>query len=245
MGVVEDIKKIFKYSIKSYFGHLSWGIFFGLVLLLAFLIPVFAGVPTYTTLGSIYLRFNSMPDLTPGTLTIIGLVFVVSTFLISFSVVNINNIVKSERTLLNIPTEMMKSLKTYSLRLFWVCIIQILILWIGQVLFQSTKYVTVLLPLYNFILAFMLIFVPSAIVMEELGVLHAVKRSIQFIKKYPVLTCSIMGIVVVIIAAVNGILLLSPVFPQYLTIIFNVLFVLPFTIILIAHTYINKYSIVG
>lgn len=245
MGFEDEIIKIVKYSINSYINHLGWVIYFGLIFLLGFLIPIFAGVPTYNTLGSVYLRFNSLPELTPWFITVIGIAVAVSTYLVAFSVVNINLIVKSERTLLNIPTEMIKSLGSYTLQLFWVYMIQLLLLWIGQVLLQPSDYPTILIPIFNFIITTILLFVPSAIVMEEMNTFNAIRRSIQFIKRYPLHTLFLLVFFTLLITIVDGTLLLIPFYPQYLVMIVNVLFLLPFSIIMAAHMYISKYSIVG
>jgi hypothetical protein len=224
---------------------MGWIVYFGIIFMLAFIIPMLAGVPTYITFGSIYLRFNSLPELTPWFITVIGIGVAIATYLVSFSVVNINSIVKSERTMLNIPTEMVKSIGTYSLRLFWVYIILLLLLWIGQVLFQPTNYASLAIPIYNFVMMLMFLFVPSAIVMEEMSVANAIKRSIEFIRRFPIHTLFYLGVITILITVADAVLLLIPFYPQYLVMITNVLFILPFTIILAAHMFISKYSIIG
>jgi len=239
------MSRILKYSIKSYINHIGWMMYFGIIFLLAIAVPILAGVPTYTTLGSVYLRFNSLPELTLWFITVIGIGIAVTTYLVSFSIVNINLIVKSERTLLNIPREMIHSLGTYSLKLFWIYIIQVALLWIGQVLLQTTEYSTILIPIYNFAFLIFLLFAPSAIVMEEMDIVNAIRRSIQFIKRYPLHTIFFLVFSIIMITVADGLLLLVPFYPQYLVMIVNTLFILPFSIIMLAHMYISKYSIVG
>ncbi len=241
----KEVNKILKYTLNTYMGNLHWIIGFGLIFLLAFFIPFFARIPTYTTLGSIYLRFNSLPELTPLMLTIIGTGVIIATYLISFSVVNINLLIKSRRTMLNIPKEMLKSTHTYALRLFWIYIIQLLILWVGQVILQPTGFANIAMPLYNLIVMIPFIYAPSAIVMEETNSFNAVKRSISFMKKYWALTIFVLIAMSIITTLLTGVFLISPIYPQYIVMLANVLIILPLSIILIAQAYVSKFSIVG
>ncbi len=91
----------------------------------------------------------------------------------------------------------------------------------------------------------MFVFVPSALVMEEMSVANAIKRSIEFIKRFPVHTLFYLASITILITVVDAVLLLIPFYPQYLVMVTNVLFILPFTIILTAHMFISKYSIIG
>ena len=80
---------------------------------------------------------------------------------------------------------------------------------------------------------------------EEMDIVNAIRRSIQFIKRYPLHTIFFLVFSIIMITVADGLLLLVPFYPQYLVMIVNTLFILPFSIIMLAHMYISKYSIVG
>ncbi|HQT44552.1 MAG TPA: hypothetical protein PLO51_01115, partial [Candidatus Micrarchaeota archaeon] len=85
--------KVLKYSVSAYFKNITLISFFSIPMLFALLIPLFIQTPVYLALGGVFLRTGSIPDITSWDIGIMVFSFLVSLFLISFAMVDINLVI--------------------------------------------------------------------------------------------------------------------------------------------------------
>lgn len=238
---------LLSYSIEGYLKNIKLIIFFSLPFLLAFLIPVFSPTPTYIALGGIFLRSGSMfIDLTYQDIALIILSLLSSLFLISFAIVAINLLIKSQRTLTNIRTEIIEGIEKYTLIVFWLYTTAFILSLIATLVSYEYNLQELVGPVFSFLLHLMLFYAPAAIVIDELKPINAMKMSLYMIKKRfkYFLMFILIGLVLLSISDFVMISLknYSPLF-RYIVLVVNSLFVLPFLIILQTQIYLTKYTI--
>jgi hypothetical protein len=224
--------------------------------LIAMAIPLVVGTPAFIALGGAYLRTNSIPDLGPAQAAAMIAATLISVFLMSFCVVSINLIVKRERTLSRVREELIKSLGTTTLSVFWVYLLASIILFIAQLYTFEYGVQEFLAPFIGLIVGIMMLLIPTAIVMDEARPWRALELSISVaIRKLPLILIWIFFGLFVLSAFELAILWLTD--PSFgilsflrplahpLILLFNALILMPFLIVMLGQIYISKYTILS
>ncbi len=244
--MASGMPSLFDHTWSAYTKHFL--IIFTLALpgLVALLMPAAIGAPAYRTLGGIYLRTASIPDLTGSDYAAILAGVLISLFLMSFAMVNINLVIKSERTLTNIGKEVMRHLTTTTLSVFWVSLVGIILLFIVQLLTSEWGVQKWLSPLLSGIVGMVLFIVPTAMVMDDLRPWRAVQKSVETtLHKWPlVLLWLVMALVCV--SVIDGIALMLPApYGSYIVLVLNSTILLPYFVVMLGQIYISKYTILA
>jgi len=233
--------------LEGYIKNIKLIVFFSISFLLAFLIPLFSPTPTYIALGGIFLRTGSMfIDLTYQDIGLILLSLLSSLFLISFAIVAINLLIKSQRTLTNIRTEIIEGVEKYTLIVFWLYTMAFIISLVVILISYEYNLQELIAPLFSLLVHLPLFYMPAAIVIDEMRPINAMKMSLYMIRKrfkYFVLFI-LVGWALLSISDLFLISLKSYFqWSSYVVLIINSLFILPFLIILQTQIYLTKYTI--
>ena len=239
--------EVLDYSIEAFKKNAKLVLFFSVPFLLAFAIPLLSPMPTYVSIGATFLRTGSMfIDLTYFD---IGLIFVsslASLFLISFATVSINLVIKSQRTLTNIRTEVIEGIEKYTTTIFLLYTLFIVLSLIVLLVSYEYGMEGLTTPLFSFFVSLLLFYVPAAIVIDELRPTEAMKMSLYMIKNKFVLFILWLAVGFVMLSVLDTILIaLSDVIPwgRYIVLVLNSMVVMPFLIILQTQIYLTKYTI--
>ena len=233
-------------AFQTYKSNLKFVLFFSIPFVIAFLIPLFAPLPTYISAGGIFIRSSSVVgNLNFLSIAVILIAIFFSLLFISFAFVAISLIVKSRKTRSKISKRVMQDIERYISKVFILLLIYTFILLAINVLgylYGNMGLITALVGFFGFIPLF---YAPSAIVVDNKSMGRAVKDSIKLVVKNPgyfilwfVLISIAISIVDFIMIAVAGAYL-----SMYLTLILVSLFILPYFVIFQAEAYMRRFAI--
>ncbi len=233
-------------SVKTFLSNIKLLTVFSITFLVAILLSILANTPTFNALGGVLLRFMSIPEMGIVDWIIIVAAFLISNYLISFGIVAVNLIVKKERTYLDLSTEIKRSIPTKTLVIFLVFTSLFLFNGFISYFLINLGAPTLLTSILFLIFYFPTFYIAPAMVIEDLKPVRALFSSLKHIERFPMKLVKWLVVGIILIYGTTFIFyLLVPSFYQWLTIIVNALFILPFLIIYQAHAYIDKYRILG
>ncbi|MFA5382984.1 MAG: hypothetical protein WC356_07490 [Candidatus Micrarchaeia archaeon] len=242
----DNMMGIIKHTIKAYTKNLNLIFVFSIPLLIAFLIPIFVQLPTFSAAGGIYLRTGSLPNLSLIDIIIMVCSFLISLYLISLAIVNINLIIKAQRTSLNIKREVIKRMKTSTLNVFLLYITFTLILFAIQLLTYRIGMQNILAPILSLLAAVPFFYAPSALVIDDVSPEKAVLSSINHIRR-KILSFIFFLIVGFILISILTFVLLNinlGGIESLLIIVLNSLIIIPILVVMQTQIFISKYSII-
>lgn len=232
---------------NAYFDNVKLVSFFSVPFLLAFLIPLLVPTPTYVALGASFLRTGSMyVDISMLEAAAIVASFMLSLFLVSFAVVAINIVIKSQRTFTSIQSAVINGIGKYVLSVFWLY----LTAWAIMLIFNLVGYEfgvnNWLTPIVGLAVSLPLFYAPTAIVIDDQPPFYAVKASLNMVAKKFGLFVMWIVLAIASISAVDIIFIAlgnSLPYSRFLVLTVNSLFILPFLIMYQVQIYLTKYTI--
>ncbi|MBD3210843.1 hypothetical protein GF318_05670 [Candidatus Micrarchaeota archaeon] len=241
----DDISRTFKYASDFYLQRLGLIIVFSVPFIFAFLIPVLVAAPTYLSLGGVFLRTGSTPELSLFDITVTAAAYAAAVFLIADTIVNINIIVRSKRTLNVISQEILSAMGSHATRIFYIYTLALLLLLVVQLLTYESPFRSWIFPAFSLMLSYLLFFVPPAVVIDNSDTADAIRRSVYMALKNPhlVLLWSLLGLFSISVLKVGGDFLFSSPFSSYFVLIANSLLLLPFLTVLQTQMYMEKYPL--
>ncbi len=235
---------LFSYSLRFYLDKLSILVIFSIPMLLAFMILLLVPAPTFITLGFASLRTGSLPDLGLAEVLLTAAAYLISLFLISDTLANINLVIKSRRTFTLNPSEIWAALSTYAVRILYVYTFIMLLFTFIHLLTFEQPIQALIYPAAVFVLSYLFFFVTPAIVIDNAHVLNAFAYSASMALKKPILFLVWVLTGTIMLSAVRLILGIAlPSFASPLSLIINAVFILPFLIILQTNMYLEKYPL--
>ncbi len=240
-----DIYRTFKYAIDFYLNRLGLIVIFSIPFIVAFLIPALISAPTYLALGGVFLRTGSLPELSALDIIFTIAAYAVAMFVIADTIVNINIVVRSKRTLTAITHEVLGAFGSYALRIFVIYTAILLALFITQVLTYDHPLQSWIYPVVALLISFFMFFVPPAVVIDNLDVPSALRTSFQMAIRNPqfVLIWAIGAFIALSAAEVIGDLIFPSPFSSYFVLLANSLLILPFLTVLQTQMYMEKYPL--
>jgi len=245
---------IFTYTWNAYSTNFWLILLMAVPGLLAMGIPVLVGMPAFPALGGSFLRTNSIPDLDPSSAAFMIAVALVSVLLMSFCIVSINLVIKRERTLTHVRAELMRSLGTTTLSVFWIYLVAVLLLLIIQLYAFEYGVQALLAPILNLVIGLSILFVPTAMVMDEVRPWRALERSVDTtLRKLPLvglwlltglLAVSALEFALLVVSSLGPLVFLRPFVPG-LVMLFVSMLLMPFLIVMLGQIYISKYTIIA
>lgn len=240
-----ELDRIFEYTNKFYNANKNMLILFSIPFILASLIPLLVSAPTYISLGGTYIRTGSFPDF--GVLDIVFIVaaYAICVFIIADTIVNINLIIKSKRTMLKTPYDIVKKgASEYVLRIFLILTLLVLLTAALQLLTYDLSVQKFIYPLLTFIIYFLTFFFAQAVIIDDSDTASAIYRSVSLATKkwHLVLLWTFMSLVSLSITKIIGDLLFGG-FSEFFVLLVNSLIILPYLIVLQAQIYMEKYPL--
>ena len=239
------ITSIAKQSIIAYMKNLKLISLFSVPFLLALLIPLFTPMPTFMALGGTFLRTGSMPQLTLFETGVIILSCLTSMFLISFAFVAINLVIKSQRTLTNIKTEVLKGMKKYIFTLFAIySFAWILTLAVTLIAFETGSE-RIVGPLASLITYTLLFYVPAAMVIDDQSIWRAFRTSATYLYRKPLYVLLWMLLAFSALSLLEFTLLevMDHTLAEYAVLVVNSIILLPMLVVIQTQMYLSKYTI--
>ncbi|MBU0591493.1 hypothetical protein KKF81_07285 [Candidatus Micrarchaeota archaeon] len=241
----DDLYRIFKYTIEFYLKRLRLIQIFSIPFILAFGILALVPAPTYMSLGGVFLRTGSIPELSILDLLITAAAYAIAVFVVADTIVNINLIVRSKRTFTETKKEMVDAIGKYATRIFYIYTLVLLLLVIVQLLIYEFPFQNWIYPIFSLLLSFLLFYVAPAVVIDHSDTAHAIKRSIYVALKAPhlILVWILIGLFCTSFLKVTGDLVFSSTYSGYFVLLVNSLIVLPFLTVLQTQMYMEKYPL--
>jgi len=240
---------IIKDSVESYTKNAGLILFFSIpfIISLVLLLPPFSPAPVFSALGGYFLRSGSIPEMTNFDLLIITISSGLSLLFISLAAVAVTLVVKSTKTRTKVSTEAMKNLGKYTIQVFMIFIVFKILEVIILSYVVSTGANELPVFIFSFLFSLGLFYIAPAVVLEERKPVPAIISSFKHILRRPVnlLVWLVIAFILLYISASLSFMMFSdPMLRQGFIILINSLFILPFLVVLQAHLYISKYTII-
>lgn len=231
---------------ETYKNNMKFVVFFSIPFVIAFLIPLFAPLPTYISAGGIFIRSSSVVNnINFINIAVILIAIFFSLLFISFAFVAISLIVKSRKTKSKISKRVMQDIERYISKVFILLLIYTFVLVIVNVLGYIYGNMGILTDIVGFFGFIPLFYAPSAIVVDNKSIGRAVKDSIKLVvgnPSYFILWFILIGVIISVIDFVI-IALFGAYLSMYITLVLVSLFVLPYFVIFQAEAYMRRFAI--
>jgi len=238
-------ESILSLSFKAYRENIKLISFFSIPSLVAFLIPAMVNTPVFSALGGSFLRTGSIPDMTGADLGVVMVGVLISLYLVSFAIVNINLVIKSQRTSTNIKKEVLKGITGYTLNVFSLFLLGTIALLIIQLLTFEMGAQRWLSPLLSLVVWLPLFYAPAALVIDDMRPFRAAQKSVSMvISKLPYfLLWLVIAFVLLAVFDAAALSLLPHKVGSLAVLLLNSLLLMPFLIVLQTQIYMSKYTI--
>jgi len=238
-------ESILSLSFKAYRENIKLISFFSIPSLIAFLIPTMVNTPVFSALGGSFLRTGSIPDMTGADLGVVMVGVLISLYLVSFAIVNINLVIKSQRTSTNIKKEVLKGITGYTLNVFSLFLLGTIALLIIQLLTFEMGAQRWLSPLLSLVVWLPLFYAPAALVIDDMRPFRAAQKSVSMvISKLPYfLLWLVIAFVLLAVFDAAALSLLPHKVGSLAVLLLNSLLLMPFLIVLQTQIYMSKYTI--
>lgn len=236
---------MFQHAWNFYKRKMRLVVLFSIPFIAASLIPLLVSAPSYLAVGSVFIRTGSMPEIDSLGIFVTILAYVLSMFIVSHVITNLNLLIKEKRTQTKTKSEILKAVGKYTLKIFVLFVLLVLITLALQLATYGLEQQEWVYPILLGVASLAFFFVPPAVVIDEKSTMHALKTSIDLVIKRPVLIVSwiVLGFILISVSELIFFYIVGPVFGPYLTMVVNSLFILPFLIILQSHMYMERYPL--
>ena len=236
--------RAFNQSVEFFRDRYRFVLLFSIPFFFALLIPVLVAAPTYIALGGVFLRTGSIPELGFFEIGITIIAYLISLYIIADSIVNLNLLVKSRKTLTKIRGEVARAMGTYAVTIFLIYTLAAVLMLVLQLLTFDFAFRGLVLPISAMVLGLILFFVPPAVVIDGMKPWHALSvSSTMAVKKLPdVLFWVLIGLFALTVTEFVFLFFPYP-FGVYLTMLFNSVVVIPFLLVYQVFIYMKKYPL--
>ncbi len=232
------------YAMKLYREKAGFVLLFSIPFIVALLIPSLISGPTYISLGAVFLRTGSIPEIDPVSAAVTLFAYLVSMFLIAESIVGITLLVKTKRTMANPTSEVLGALRKYGITIFLAYTLAAMLILIAQLVTFDLAYRGIILPILMLVISFGVFFVPQAMVIDGYRLGQAIDASYSTVRKKfaDVVLWILIGTILLTVSELMFFLLPHPL-GSYLVLLVNSVLVLPFLVIYQAQIYMKKYKL--
>lgn len=240
-----EIKRVFFYSLEFYLQKILLIALFSLPFFLAFAIPLLVPAPTYLAAGGLFVRTGSLPEFSLPDIALTTFAYAISLFIIADTIVNINILIRSRRTLNETTSEMMDAIKNHVAKIFVLFTAIVLLHLFFNIFLYDVPFQSIAYPAFSFIVSFLLFFIPPAIVIDNSDIGSAISRSVYLSTRKPQLVFFWLLLAAFLLSASKlfGDLIFSGEYAQFLVLLLNSVVFLPFLIVLQTEMYMEKYPL--
>ncbi len=237
---------VISYSMEAYLKNLKFLLLFSLPFIIAFAIPLFASLPTYNDAGAIFIRTASIfANLNFVSASVIAGGVFFSLLFLSFSIVAINVIVKHSRVGIKVKADVINGLEKYTGKVFLLLLLYMAIVTLVGI--ASYLYGLGGAPMYAaaLVLTPLIFYTPASIVIDEYGLLRAMRASVRFFTKRFDYVLLWLAVAIVLITVFDFIFIevSGTGISRYGMLIFNSLFILPFLVVLQSELYMKRFPL--
>jgi hypothetical protein len=230
----------------SYRSNMGLVLISAVALIIAFLVPVFAALPTYNDLGGVFLRTSSVYlNLNIFNSAVIIISFLFSLIFISFALVMINVIVKHSRTRTRVKIAVLGSLERFTGIVFVTLLIYSAIVFAANILTYGSAYSAAITAIVALVLTPLVFYAPSSIVIDERGLFKAMRSSAAwFFKKFDYfLLWLVVAIVLFSVLDFAFIHAFGTVPSRYVMLVVSSVLVLPLLMLMQGEMYLNRFGL--
>jgi len=238
---------VMKNAIATYTRYTSMILFFSIPFIIALLLPTFSPAPVFSALGGYFLRSGSIPELSTADILLIVAVSAISLAFLALALVAVTLVVKASRTKTRVSAEALRNLGRYTVTIFaifaFVKVVEALLL----AYTSSAALPELPVFLFGFIASLGMFYVTPAVVLEEKKPAPAILSSFRHVFRKPlhfVLWLVVAFALLALVSTLSFTMFTDTGTRQGFTLLVNSLFILPFLVVLQAHIYIMKYTIV-
>jgi hypothetical protein len=231
---------------NSYRSNLGLVLISAVALIIAFLVPAFASLPTFNDLGGVFLRTSSIYlNLNIFNSAVIIISFLFALIFISFALVMINVIVKHSRTRTKIKNAVMSSLERFTGIVFVTLLIYSVIVFAVNIVTYGSAYSAALTAIVALLLTPLVFYAPSSIVIDEKGFFRAMKASAAFFfKKFDYfLLWLVVAIILFTVLDFVFIHAFGTFASRYVMLVVSSVFVLPLLMLMQGEMYLNRFGL--
>ncbi|MCL4389735.1 hypothetical protein M1397_03985 [Candidatus Marsarchaeota archaeon] len=237
---------VLAYTAETYAKHIATILLFSIAFVIALVIPVFASLPAYADIGAVFIRTSSIfVNLTAATIAIIVAALLFSLLFLSFAIVAINLIVKHSRTRTKIRKEVIDGIEKYIGRVFIALLFYTAIVAIASLIGYHYGEAGIAASVAGLVFSPLFFYLPSSIVIDENGIIRAMKASAAFFAKRfdYVLLWLFIGVVVISFFDFLFITASGTLVSRFAMLVFDSLFILPFLVMLQSQCYMKRFAL--
>lgn len=231
---------------ETYSSNLRLVVLFSIPFLIAFLIPLFAPLPTYISVGGIFLRTASIfTNLNFLGLAVIIIAFFISLLFISFAFVGISLLVKAKRTHTKVSTRSLQGIEKYIGKVFTLFILYAILISAANLAGYYLGIQTLLTAVVGFLGFIPFFYAPSAIVVDDRKIWRSLSNSTRLVAKEPQYFFLWFLMITAILSVISFVFigLAGTFWSRYIILVLSSLFVLPYFVIFQAESYMKRFAI--
>lgn len=238
-------ENLLAHSLEAYRKNIKLISFFSIPALVAFLIPALVNTPVFSALGGTFLRTGSIPDMSSAELAVVVLALLISLYLLSFAIVSINIVIKSQRTGTNVKNEVLKGITGYTLNVFSLFLIGTIALSIIQLFTFELGVQSWLAPLLSLMVWLPIFYAPAGLVIDDLRPFRAAQKSFSmvFSKLHYFILWVVSALFLLSLLDFAALSLLPHKAGSLAVLLVNSLVLMPILIVLQTQIYMSKYTI--
>ncbi len=233
-------------SWDTYTANLRLILLFSIPFLISLAIPLLASVPTYISIGGIFLRTASVFTAVDPVSTV---VIIVSTFLsllfISFAFVAISLIVKSRKTRNRNTRMVLDGIEKYTTRVFAILGLYTVAIVAANLIGYYIGAEPLLTGIVGFAGFLVIFYAPTAVVIDDKRAWRAIKDSARIMADRPGYFLLWLFLIIVVLSIIDeaAFLLAGTLLSIYIVLIISSLIVLPYFVIFQAEAYMKRFHL--
>lgn len=240
-----SFSEVITHTLEAYQKNFKLILFFSFPFAIVFLLSVM--LPNFISLSGIFLRYGSIQsDLSMWEALLIVGSFLLSLAFFSFALVMVNLVIKSQRTMKKLTHYENEKIESNTARMFTIFLaVFVAILVINLFLYDLQLNLGLGLFLAS-MLSIAIIFVPQALVIDDMGIKDAIYMSVSVLFRhfpYFLLFFAISSVLVLINTALFLEIGKAIPYSRYLAVLVNAMLIMPFLEVLKAQIYLSKYTV--
>ncbi|MEK6843753.1 MAG: hypothetical protein AABY04_04640 [Candidatus Micrarchaeota archaeon] len=236
---------ILQHTFAAYGKNFKLISFFSVPFAIVFLLSLM--LENFVSFSGIFLRYGSIQaDLSSFDAIILVALFLISLSVFSFAVVGINLAIKSQRTLKRLSHYENEKIEYATIRMFTIFLTSFVIILLTNLFLYDYHLTSSLGLLIATIISIGILFVPQALVIDDLGLRNSIYMSVSVIFRRFTYVLMFLVIAAFLISINTKIFLeISSSFPiaRYFAVLINAVLILPFLEVLKTQIYLSKYSV--
>jgi len=231
-------------SCEQYRANFKTALIFALLLVFVPVFNLFQNI--YSTSGTIFLDYGLLlapPEILGMEVLLVALFLLFYSFFVSIIVFS----VRKNLSKLKLQVYLHEMIQKFALRVFVFYVVYSLLLFLLVSGLLTLGFGIFPISLAIFVISFLLMFVPQAVVIDEEGLRHAVSSNFEFLFHFPKSFATILVVGAILVALLQIVefgLSFFTVFSQYFSILISLVFIVPFLEIMKTYQYMMRFELI-